>query len=276
MLKTSLAGAIAVFSVASCDLTKDVSPDSSAEDQEDTEIVSMDVLDDYYFEDADDLASTAIDEEFNNSGKAAGDGRFACATVTRTGDDNKGTIQIDFGAGCNDNNGRNRRGAILIEYSGRPAVKGSLWKHTFVNYFVNDVNLTGTRTVTVTGVDGDVVSTDIVVTDAEARFPDGSIARRRLHRHREAHRNNNILDRLIIYGTEEGNHRNGRGFQIEIAEPLVYDRQCGEKVIIPVKGVKLIKHGDREIKVDYGDGTCDNKVTITNKNGRSWEYRLDN
>jgi hypothetical protein len=26
--------------------------------------------------------------------------------------------------------------------------------------------------------------------------------------------------------------------------------------------------------VDYGDETCDNIVTITNKNGRTWEYTV--
>jgi hypothetical protein len=45
-------------------------------------------------------------------------------------------------------------------------------------------------------------------------------------------------------------------------------------VFIPVEGKKLIKHGQREITVDYGDGRCDNEVTITNKNGRSWEYTV--
>jgi hypothetical protein len=109
-------------------------------------------------------------------------------------------------------------------------------------------------------------------------WPNGEQAKRRVHRIREHHRNdNNLLDRLIIYGTAEGNHRNGRGFNIEILEPLVYSRECKQQgVIIPVAGVKLIKHGQRQITVDYGDGECDNVVVITNKNGRSWRHQVGN
>ena len=103
------------------------------------------------------------------------------------------------------------------------------------------------------------------------------MARRRLHHKREHEIENHILQRLIIYGTAEGNHRNGRGYIIEILEPLVYDRRCAaEGVIIPVKGKKLIKHGDRQITVDYGDGRCDNIVTLINKNGRTKEIRVGN
>lgn len=274
-MKSWIAGGVALLSAASCDLT-DLSPGTTADDQEDTEIVSMDVNDDYYFEDADDLSGTALDEQLSSGGKTSGDSRFNCAVITRTGDENAGTLTIDFGTGCEDNRGRIRKGSIVITYNGRPSVQGSSWTIQFVNYYINDVNLSGTRTVTVTSVANGVTTTEVIVNDGEARFKDGSIARRRLHRHREAHRNNNILDRLIIYGTEEGNHRNGRGFKIEITEPLVYDRSCGSDVFIPVKGVKVITHGAREIKVDYGDGSCDNAVTITNKNGRSWEYRVNN
>ena len=41
-----------------------------------------------------------------------------------------------------------------------------------------------------------------------------------------------------------------------------------------MKGVKFIKHGNRELTVDYGDGTCDNIVTLTNKNGRTVRYEV--
>jgi hypothetical protein len=93
---------------------------------------------------------------------------------------------------------------------------------------------------------------------------------------REYHRNgNHLLDRLIIYGNAQGTCRNGRGFSIEILERLVYDRRCAEAgVFIAVEGKKLIKHGYRELTIDYGDGSCDNVVTLTNKSGLSTRYEV--
>jgi hypothetical protein len=147
---------------------------------------------------------------------------------------------------------------------------------TFVDFYVGDVKIEGTRKVTLLQADANVTIEQIDVEDGRITWPDGTIAKRRLHRKRERHHEGNLLNRLIIYGTEEGNHRNGRGFYIEILEPLVFDRECAQSLGFPlaVEGKKLIKHGDREITVDYGDGTCDNKVQITNKNGRTWDYDL--
>jgi hypothetical protein len=58
-------------------------------------------------------------------------------------------------------------------------------------------------------------------------------------------------------------------------EELVYDRSClAEGVFIAVQGKKLVKHGARELTIDYGDGTCDNLVTLTNKSGVSLRYEV--
>lgn len=274
LLKTSILAALLLIS---CDPSDEgLAPDTSAEDTLDQEAVQSDLEEDFFYEDIDDLTAVALEEQSSGSGKVAGDRRLSCAAVTRTGSADEGTLRLDFGGGCDDGNGRTRRGVISVRYVGRQDRSNTTRELTFVDYYVDGIKIEGTRTVkTVTFEDGLTV-TEIDVADGRITWPDGSVARRRLHRKRECHRdNNNILDRLIIYGTEDGNHRNGRGFIIEILEPLVYDRTCAASgVIIPVEGKKLIKHGERQITVDYGDGTCDNKVTITNKNGRTWDYRV--
>ncbi len=254
--------------------TADSPADFSAEDSDD---VSTEALDDSANDDAEDLALTALSTESLSGGKIAEtDDRFECAVVTRTGDKTAGTIRIDFGGGCTDKRGRVRRGAILITYEGVWLNTGATWSVTFENYFVNDVNLSGIRNVKNITTDTTRRRFQVDMEDGEATWPDGRVARRRLHHIREHERNaSNILIRLIIYGTAEGNHRNGRGYYIEILEPLVYERACAaEGVFIPVKGKKLIKHGNRQITVDYGDGTCDNVVTLINVNGRTKDIRI--
>ncbi|MEQ8424675.1 MAG: hypothetical protein RIA63_08180 [Cyclobacteriaceae bacterium] len=247
---------------------------------EDQETVDLDNADDYYLEDADDMVSGYLEKETSNSGGKVAeetDERLACAEITRTGSDGSGTIVIDFGEGCTGPRGNVRKGKIVIEFSGPGNESGSFWSIEFVDYFFNDISIAGLRTVkNITEANGGVLVFQIDMENGLITWPDGTQATRRVHRRREHVRNdNNILDRLIVYGTAEGNHRNGRGFIIEILEPLVYTRECREQgVFIPVEGVKLIKHGQRQITIDYGDGTCDNIVVITNKNGNSWRHEV--
>ena len=69
----------------------------------------------------------------------------ACATVTRT----TGSIVIDFGTtDCLCNDGRLRRGKILVNYTGNYSDSGSVRTITFDNYYQNDNNVAGTKTVT--------------------------------------------------------------------------------------------------------------------------------
>ncbi len=252
--------------------------DEPGADAEDYETARLDVLDDYYQDDAEDLAINVMEEADLSGGKTAdSDDRLKCAVVTRTGDENAGTITIDFGTGCTDKRGNVRKGSIIIEFEGRWRKPGSFWRLRFEDHSFNDISIDGTRLVTNVSENEDGTQAFTVdLEDGTLVWPDGSVARRTVHRRRELERDeNNILNRLIIYGTAEGNHRNGRGFTIEILERLIYNRAChAEGVIIPVSGKKLIKHGQREITVDYGDGTCDNVVTITNKNGRTWRYTV--
>ncbi len=259
--------------LASC-TEEAVNADNLLEDQESVE---SDDGDDFYLDDAEDIGFALLEEETNSGGKVGEetDERVACAVVTRIGSAEAGTITIDFGDGCTGPRGNVRQGTIVINFTGRRSVAGSFWTVEFVDYTINGISVSGTITVTNISENGALVF-KLDMENGVLTWPDGSIARRRFHRIRTHERDeNNLLDRLIVFGTAEGNHRNGRGFQIEIIEPLVYNRRCvPEGVFIPVEGVKLIKHGERQITVDYGDGRCDNTVTITNKNGRTWEYTV--
>ncbi len=264
---------LVMLTITSC-TNNESAADFSLEDSDDA---TADALDESSNDDAEDIGMTAVISETSEGGKIAeSDVRFECAVVTRTGDKTAGVIRIDFGSGCKDKRGRTRKGVIVVAYNGAWKEAGSSSIMTFENYFVNDVQLAGTRSVLNITTDTTRLKFKVDVEDGTATWADGRVATRRLHHIREHERNSsNILMRLIIYGTATGTNRNGRGYFIEILEPLVYDRQCAaEGVFIPVKGKKLIKHGNRQLTVDYGDGTCDNVVTLININGRMKEIRV--
>lgn len=244
-------------------------------DPEDNSVTEAEVDEDYYSDDTEELTLGAVSNQDFSGGKIKDvDPRLQCAIITREGDENSGTITIDYGAGCAGERGNVRKGKIRIVYTGRWNVSGSTWTVTPENYFINDVAVAGSRVVKNVSTSATIQAFEITMVDATLTFPDGAVSRRTVNKRREVERDNNsILKRLIIYGTAEGTNRNGRGYSIEIQEPLVYDRSC-EDVFIPVSGKKLIKNGQREITVDYGNGECDNTVVITNKNGRSWRFNV--
>ncbi|MDZ7650486.1 MAG: hypothetical protein U5K54_26935 [Cytophagales bacterium] len=260
---------LSLMFMVSCN-NEETTPDFSAEDIADA---NQDVLEDSYFDDGDDLlteAFTSTDEDLSG-GRVNTDERLICATLTRTGSKSEGSLRVDFGDGCTGPRGNVRSGAIVVTHTGDWRAAGSKWILRYENYSVNGVQLEGERTVTIVSTSDTLVVADVTLVDGKITWPDGRVARREVNRRREheRHPENHLLDRIIIYGTSNGVLPNGTVITIEILERLIYRRACAQEgVVIPVSGVKFIKAGDREITVDYGDGTCDNIVTLTNKNGK--------
>jgi len=262
----------------------------------DSENVQSEALSDSYADDADDISSVALSaDDATLSGRVSSTGRrvfkvtdpakrMDCAEVAiELAADNsttvpKGTITIDFGTGCTDARGNVRKGIIRIKYSGRRFLPASTVETTFDGYSINDVKIEGTRTVTnISGSTESAPKYNIVLVGGKTTWPDGTFATREVNRTREWVRlTNALLDSWIITGTASGTNRKSRVYSMEITKPLVFKRECSSsrKVSIAVEGTKELTVDGKLIVIDYGDGTCDNKVTIT-INGTSKEVEVN-
>lgn len=231
---------------------------------------------DSYFNEADDLVTQAFMNEDASNGRVSSDERLLGATILRTGSLLSGTLTIDFGTGITDVHGNVRRGIILLEHTGPWNEEGAQWTITFSGYSINGITIDGTRKVRVVSVTNLIITHEVELIDGRITWPDGTASTRICHYvHEREHDGSQLLNRLIVYGTAQGTLRNGRGYSIEILEDLVFDRSCAdEDVFIAVQGKKIIKHGNRELTIDYGDGACDNFVTLTNKSGASIRYEV--
>lgn len=248
---------------------------------------------DAYFEEVDDLSAIAVasDDATSNGGKVASggrniaieDSRLDCATIEIvTANDSspehpKGTITIDFGTGCEDVRGNVRKGKIIITYDGRRFFPGSTVVTTFDGYSINSVQIEGVRTLTNASESlEDVPKFNITVVGGKATWPDGTFATREASRTREWIRATNPLnDEWRVTGNAAGTNRNGVEYTMEIVEPLVYKRSCAvlSRVFMAVEGVKVLTTNNREMTIDYGDGSCDRLVTVT-INGESKEVEI--
>ncbi len=127
--------AIAISTMAACNKT-----DKNAEDTNDTGYASDQTLSEKLFDDVQVLSDLAAGYTGTGSLKTT-----ACGAITKV----PNVITIDFGTtNCLCSDGRNRRGKIIINYTGNYADSNSTRNITFDNYYQNDNKVEGTKTVT--------------------------------------------------------------------------------------------------------------------------------
>lgn len=209
--------------------------------------------------------------------------KLKCATITITRTPNStptspaGTITIVFpnDGTCKDGRGIARRGTITITYTGRRFAVGSVITTTFSDYYVGAVKIEGIHTLTnVTPVGTNLYPRfNIVITGGKATFLDGSTVTREQNFTREWQRQADpTQDKWVLFagGSAAGSNRKGKVYTMNITKDLVYSRACqiSDKVFIAVSGEKTFVSETKSLTINYGEGACDNTVTIS-INGKS-------
>ena len=205
------------------------------------------------------------------------DDRFKCAVVTHIKDPNStvekpvGKITVDFGSGCTDARGKTRKGMIIINYSGKRFITGSVMTVTGKDFYKNDAKVEGTLTITNISPSQQDYPKFQIVSSGKMIFPDGREATRDQNITREWQRGNTPSDdKWVTEGGSMGTNKNGKSYEMKITSSIICSRACeiGNKAFIPVKGTKTLTVDSKVITIDYGDGSCDNTITIT-VNGKS-------
>lgn len=189
-----------------------------------------------------------------------------CATVTLDTNVFPHELTIDFGAeNCLCNDGRYRRGKIIITFTGRYRQPGTVITHGFEDYYVNDNQIEGTKVVTNMGPNqnGNMYFT-IEVVGVIHRADTGGTVSWNSSRQREWiqgwNTHNRWDDIFLITGTAHGIKANGFEWSSEITSPLRVELACR----FMVSGTVEIQPENRPLRVlDYGDGSCDNVATVT-------------
>jgi hypothetical protein len=184
------------------------------------------------------------------------------------------TITIDFGDGCNGGlDGRFRKGQIIINQSAAFHVEGAVRVATLQDYFVDDAHIEGTRTWVNEGFDAQGnVTFSRTVEGGKITFPDGSQSTWQSNYTLMQVEGGGtpliLLDNVFeTTGSGSGVNRNGKAYTVEITSPLVKKRIC---VWIVAGAIELTVDG-KTVSLDYGNGICDNKATLTLPNGTQHE-----
>ncbi|MEO1054822.1 MAG: hypothetical protein AAFX87_29585 [Bacteroidota bacterium] len=230
------------------------------------------------FEEVELEADEFIFDGANTGGRLENDGIISCATRTLdTLENGARRLTLDFGDGCEGPNGRLRTGQVVITATGRRFVPGSVITTQLINYTVNGIGIEGTRTLTNTTSDvRDTVTFNVQLEGGRITWEDGTTATREVNRTRRWVRNlNPLTDQLWVDGTASGTNRSGVSYEMEITSTLKFRRACTiQRIFIPVEGVKMITTDNRTFELDYGDGSCDNDVTVRS-NGNEETITVD-
>lgn len=237
------------------------------------------------FDDAEDVATTAADEEGNASEFGLNGRLFApsfselraaigdCATITVTPNDSTypKTITIDFGSGCLGRDGKFRSGAIIVHLTAPLRRPGSVVTITFRNYYVNRVHLEGTKIISNLS-EPPMHKWSVQVVGGKVTFPSG-----RGYNYQGIKVKTQVggMDtRIVRDDVYEIAGRSQTEFNGGLTITLNTETALVKKVACPwISDGKLkIKINDRVLYLDYGfpfNGQCDNKALLTWSNGNN-------
>lgn len=257
---------------------KDINYETLAEDAALSEKLSEDLF-------------KVVDEESKNGeysdqvGKHSGVIQYrslsdTCAIVTF--DFNNGNfpmyLTVDFGSGCTDAYGVERRGKVIIEYTDRYENPGAEVNVSVDNYFVNNYQLEGNKKIINDGRNSNgnlqftVQSQNVVITK-----PNGDEITWSSQRVNEwivgentdfwSDGVNGICDdTYLITGSGGGVTSDGQAYQLDIVDPLRKQICC---YWINDGSIKFTVNNNELATLDYGNGSCDNNANL-NYNGNSY------
>ena len=254
---------------------------SSAESDVEADVIFNDVFDNVMGVDADAGLGSGIgifssnnsngDITVENTGVDST--RPTCFTVTVVPKDRgvyPKTYTIDFGSGCVGRDGKTRKGKIITVFTGAMSVAGSKATTTFDGHYVDSAKIEGTHTVTNNSTSNNRSFT-VKVENGKISFPsDNYITWNKnktwLQTEGNGTPNSPLDDVFSISGSASGSCvKNGttNTWSKEITENLLRRFTCRWIV----KGKVTIKRNDNSAVIDFGDGSCDNKATVTSAAG---------
>ncbi|MFN0013939.1 MAG: hypothetical protein ACKVU2_05270 [Saprospiraceae bacterium] len=187
------------------------------------------------------------------------------------------TITIDYGStGCTGPNGDHfLKGKIIITQSAEMFTPGAVRTKTFENFFVDDVQVSGTKTRTNNGKDaaGNWSFTK-TATNMAHLYPDGtSTTWNRTHTATLIQGGDTPThwDNVwSVIGNASGTNRNGKAVTAVILEPLIKKALC--RWIS--EGVVEHTRDGKTASLDFGNGTCDRFGQLTLPNGDTVTIKL--
>jgi hypothetical protein len=175
-------------------------------------------------------------------------------------------ITVDYGeTDCVGFYGNTRRGKIVITITGRYRIEGSQKTVTLVDYYINDIHIEGTKTITNNGRNENKNLTFTVeLVDGKITTPNDIVTEREFTRTREwvnGEETGNFWDDVyFITGNAWGVNFKGESYTRTILAPLEWAASCR---FIKSGSIESVVGERTPVILDYGEGECDNVATVS-------------
>ncbi|MBT8321254.1 MAG: hypothetical protein KJO90_06245, partial [Eudoraea sp.] len=162
----------------------------------------------------------------------------------------------------------NANGTVTVVYSTEPGTAS--FTATYVDFYVGDVKLNGTRSFTIMGDPNQSAISFSVTSDMTAEFSDDSVIIENGSRvFTFAFGDSLETSSYGISGSWEL-QVNADEYAVNITSTLEGNLSCGYLTT----GTMEVNKNGLQVTVDFGDGTCDNIATIIYPNGASEDVTL--
>jgi hypothetical protein len=172
------------------------------------------------------------------------------------------TVTINYGDGCFCRDGKFRKGSIVLTFSAPIRKSGAVLTITLNNYYVNQVHIEGTKTIT-NGSDSSAHKLTVQVQDGKATWPSGrGFTYNSLKTYTQVQGMATASCRDDVYSIEgkvEVKYANGTTVVKETETPLLKPVACQWID----QGILKITINSRVFELNFGDGTCDNKAILS-------------
>jgi hypothetical protein len=188
-----------------------------------------------------------------------------CAVVTKNITSTPQVITIDFGASCTGKDGKIRSGKIMVT-SDSFTTSSADRKKIFENYTVDGKKIVGSVVKTIIKDNENKIRTATLQEDITVTLPNNEGTAHRVANLTRQYQLNDLGvqddNQVVSWGTAEFTRVSGVKLTktITAADPLVFNAACHHIVSGTVTFTTSNNHG---WSVNFGNGECDNKATLT-------------
>lgn len=182
------------------------------------------------------------------------------------------TMTIDYGTGCTDPvDGKVRKGKMIVGMDRPWDSLGCVMTIRLDTFYVGAIHFEGTTTITRTGTN------QFAMTLSNGHCSRGGSAPWEIDWNTNktitwtSGSQSSALDQVIqVTGSNNGIDRKGQAFTATVTSPIVRDMNC---TWITKGTVVLTPTGKAERTIDFGNGSCDNRGTISIE-GNTFEFAM--